>query len=266
MKTFICCDIEGVNGICSWSETKKGTSEYDYFSKRMTDEIDWICRGINNFNSDTNIYIRDAHDSARNIDHFCLPKNTYLLRGWSGNPYCMMQGIDKSFDATILSGCHSGAGTNHNPLSHTMSQNIVYLKINGILANEFLINYYASLYNEVPVVMVSGDAGLCNFAKKLDPNIFTVTTLSSDGGSVVSEHPINTFKKLEEAAFDAINSRNKMSIDLPKKFEIEIYYKNYVTAYRHSFYPNAYEISANIVGFKCDDYFEFLRFFSFQPD
>ena len=266
MKVFLSCDIEGTNGICDWRETEIGTSDIGYFANRMTKEAAAVCNGINSFDSCAQIYVKDAHDSARNLDHDKLPLNVSLNRGWAYGPYSMMHGIDPSFDAAVFTGYHNAGGTDTNPLAHTMSfTSLVYLKINGRIASEFLVNYYSSLYNKVPVVMVSGDAGLCESVKSIDKNIYTVVTSVGLGGSVTSEHPSLTLKKLEETARKALEERAKMSLALPDKFIVEVYHKNHKNAYKHSFFPGAYAVDANITGYECTDYLDFLKFFMFRP-
>ena len=38
--------------------------------------------------------VKDAHDSARNIDPSVLPEEVQINRGWAGDVYSMMSGID----------------------------------------------------------------------------------------------------------------------------------------------------------------------------
>ena len=68
---------------------------------------------------DSYILVRDAHDTGTNLDARALPACAELIRGWSGHPYCMVEGIDSSFDAALFIGYHSAAGRDGNPLSHT---------------------------------------------------------------------------------------------------------------------------------------------------
>jgi len=88
----------------------------------------------------------------------------------------MMYGIDDTFDGVMFVGYHSGAGTNTSPLSHTNTGNSSYIKINGEMASEFMINSYIAAMHNVPVLFISGDQGICEEAKKLIPNITTLKT------------------------------------------------------------------------------------------
>ena len=263
MKVFISADIEGTNGIANWDETEYEKPRYAYFAAKMTDEVNAVCKGINRVDSTSEIYVKDAHSSGRNLDHQKLPRNVILNRGWARNPYSMMDGIDSSYDASIFTGYHSGAGYNDNPLAHTMNGNITYLKINDMIASECLLNYYSSLYHGVPLVMITGDEGLCSAMKKVEPNLYTSASFTGRGSSVTSIHPDVMLERFEEMAQIAVENKHKMNVNLPSKFKTEVCFNNHVTASRASFYPEAYSVSACSVGYTTTDYFEFLRFFMF---
>ena len=135
-KIFISADIEGTTGINVWPETEPPN---DYFRKQMTREVSAAANSAF-LNGATDIVIKDAHDSARNLIPDELPRKIRLVRGWMSDPDCMMQGLDKSFDACIFTGYHSPAGNNGNPLSHTMTTSVFLVTINGKPAAEFHIN------------------------------------------------------------------------------------------------------------------------------
>lgn len=265
MKIFISADIEGVNGMTDWNEAEKGHSDYALFAERQVKELYAVCEGINDVDQKAEIQIKDGHDTGRNIVHEKLPEYVKLFRNSGRNPYIMMSGIDSSFDGTMFTGYHSGAGSNGSPLAHTMeSLNIVYMKINDQLANEFLLNYYSSLYNKVPVIMVTGDEKLCQMVKSMDKNIHTVMTHQGDGGGVLSEHPNIIYKRLKEEAKKAVENRANCSLVIPEQFKLEIRYKEHKQAQRASYYPGVKRIEDTIVQFETKDYFELLRAYMFM--
>jgi len=100
--------------------------------------------------ADWNIFVKDAHDSGRNIDPSALPECVRIMRAWTRNPYSMMAGIDESFCGAMFVGYHSASGTNGNPLAHTMSTDTVRVLVNGRVASEFLINAYTAALFGVP--------------------------------------------------------------------------------------------------------------------
>ena len=175
MKIFISADIEGVNNILSWDETGIDSSEYNYFRKQMTDEVRAACLGAKQAGA-TDILVKDAHDWARNLILSDLPEFVKLHRGWEGCPCSMMAGLDQSFDAVIFIGYHSPAGSDGNPLAHTMNLKNSHVLINGKLASEFYINALYAAYLKVPVVFLSGDKELTRMVKEVNQNIYTVDT------------------------------------------------------------------------------------------
>lgn len=263
MKVFMSCDIEGTSGICAWEETQIMHAAYPYFARRMTQEVAAVCRGVNRAYPDCEIFVKDAHEFALNLDHGNLPENTRLNRGWGSSPYSMMFGIDRSFGASIFTGYHSASGMGCNPLAHTMSTDITYLKINGALASEFLFNYYTSLYHGVPVVMVTGDEGLCESVREVDPEIFVVPVSVGVGQSVTSPHPDAVLRSLEETAREAVLNRERMKRVLPAEFKTEVRFRQHCVAERGSYYPGARKLDSHTLAFDANDYFEFLTYFMF---
>lgn len=118
----------------------------------MMREVQSACEGANNTGT-KEIWIKDAHGIGRNLNFNGLPINTKLIRSFSGHLFCMMQELDNTFNAVLMIGYHSFAGSDGNPLSHTLKDTVAYIKINGELASEFLINTYTASYVNVPVVL-----------------------------------------------------------------------------------------------------------------
>ena len=72
-RIFISSDIEGTCGICHWDETELGKAEYEPFRRQMTAEVAACCEGVLAGGAD-DILIKDAHDSARNLQPSGLPE------------------------------------------------------------------------------------------------------------------------------------------------------------------------------------------------
>lgn len=263
MKIFISSDIEGTTGIVDWNETILGNPEFAYFSNQMTKEVKAVCDGANEAGA-AEIVIKDAHDSARNIIPSELPENTKLIRNWELGPLVMMSGLDQSFDAVVMTGYHSPASTNYNPLAHTLDTSIDKIIINGEIASELLINLYTASYFNVPVVCVTGDKGICDIAKKINSNITTIPVIEGMGGASMSINPNLAIRKIKEEVKNVLTSDyRKCLVTLPKNFDIKIRYKSFKQAYKASFYPNVELIDNQTISYKCDDYFEVLRLLLF---
>jgi len=264
MKIYISADIEGVTGIAHWDETEKSKSDYQKFAKQMTDEVKAACEGAIKAEA-KEIWIKDAHDTGRNINADELPQSIRLVRGWSEHPYLMVQELDESFNAILMIGYHSFGGSSSNPLSHTLSSSTLnYIKLNGEYASEFLIHGYAAATMGVPVVFISGDEGICKEANKINKNIKTVAVNKGVGNSVISIHPKRAVEKIKEGVELILKGDiDKCRIELPKYFKVELSYKKHVKAFKASFYPGMKQISSTSLVFETDNYFEVLRMLLF---
>lgn len=265
MKVFISVDMEGICGANDWSDVTKDNSDYRQIQKQMTAETVAACNGAIDGGA-TEIVVRDAHDSARNIIASELPHNTTLIRGWSRHPYMMMQGLDSSFDCALMIGYHTFAGGAGNPLAHTMNTGTnSSLLLNGKLASEFTINYYTALYEKVPVLFVSGDEELCNHAKETDPGITATAVKSGIGDSTINLHPDKALAAIESGVREALTKgKGHSPAELPDLFEATLHFTNHKDAYKTSFYPGVDLTSPRTAVFRAADYFDVLRFFLFN--
>lgn len=264
MNVYISADIEGTCGIIDWSETERKTmSDYRPFQQQMTREVNAACMGAIAAGA-KDILVKDAHDSARNIDAAQLPKLARILRGWTGDPLSMMSGLDGGeFGAVLFTGYHAWAACPGNPLSHTMNLGNEYVTINGVRASEFLINAYTAGYYQVPVCFLSGDKDLCAFAKELIPEIVTVPVNEGIGGGAVSIHPELAVERIQAGAKEAVKKAAKCKAPMPETFTSVIRFREHKKAYSKSFYPGAWLEDGKSVCFDSGDWYEMLRYFHF---
>lgn len=264
MKVFLSADMEGTCGIVSWPETERSTPfDYTPAQKQMTREVAAACRGALAAGAEE-VLVKDAHDSARNIDPTGLPRGIRMNRSWSGDLLTMMSGLDKDkYDAVFFTGYHAWASCPGNPLSHTMNGRNNKVTLNGILCSEFLLNSYTAGYFGVPVAMVTGDKALCEFAKELIPAITTVPVNEGCGGGVTSLHPDEAVERIEAAAKEAVQKADQCKVPMPEHFHMEIDFVKHHVAYSKHFYPGAYLKDSKVVCFDSDDWYEVLRFCHF---
>lgn len=264
MKVFLSADMEGTCGIVSWPETERSTPfDYSPMQKQMTREVAAACRGALAAGAEE-VLVKDAHDSARNIDPTALPRGIRINRSWSGDLLSMMSGLNKDqYDAVFFTGYHAWASCPGNPLSHTMNGRNNKVILNGTLCSEFLINTYTAGYYGVPVAMVTGDKALCDFAKELIPAITTVPVNEGCGGGSTSLHPDEAVERIEAAAREAVQKAAQCKVPMPEHFHMEIDFVKHHVAYAKHFYPGAYLKDSKIVCFDSDDWYEILRFCHF---
>ncbi|GAA0317359.1 M55 family metallopeptidase [Bacillus carboniphilus] len=264
MKLFISSDLEGVAGITAWNETDNTNPASRYFLEQMTAEVNAACEAALDAGAN-DIFIKDAHDTAKNLNPSKLPEQVKILRGWASNPYLMMAGLDESYDGVFMMGYHAAGGRNGSPLAHTMNTRNDHVKINGEIASEFLINAYTSALWKVPVLMITGDKMICEEAKRLNPHIKTVEVSEGIGNGSISIHPKLAIKKIRETVTKLMKDTDfsKYEIQLPKEFTVEITFKDHHLAYRGSFYPGARQTGDKTVEFHSTEYINVLKFLFF---
>ena len=262
-KLYISADIEGVSGIADWKETETGEAQGAYFRAQMTREVKAACEAALEAEV-TDVLVKDAHGSGRSIDPSALPRNVCILRAWTRDPLVMMGGIDSSFEGVFFIGYHSAAGTNGNPLAHTMNTAVQELRINGDIASEFVINAYTAASLGIPVLLLTGDRALCDSAREYNPNIRTVPVSEGMGNASVSIHPDLAAERIKAAAASALTADpDTLKFPLPSKFETSIVFKQHYLAYRASFFPGARLAAPAEVSFSSRSWEDVLAFFFF---
>ena len=263
-KLYVSVDLEGVTGVVAWEDVRKGTADHSYFRQQMAREVNVICETAMK-NGIDEVMLKDAHATARNLSIEDLPRGVKLFSGWARDPFVMMSGLDKSYDAVMFSGYHAGAYFDGNPLAHTMSsERIFYFKINGQYASEFLLNSYIAAYHNVPVVGIVGDERVCQEAREVIPNIVTMPVKKGVGNGVISLGKEEALEMIQDGTQRAMMMDfNKCALTLPKHFQCEICFKQHVMAHHASFYKGVEQVDVHTVRFDTDDFYEVLRTYFF---
>ena len=82
MKVYISVDIEGVAGITHWDEAEKTHRDYPEFREQMTREAVAAIEGAQAAGA-KEIWVKDAHDSGRNLITAMLPSDIRQIRSIS---------------------------------------------------------------------------------------------------------------------------------------------------------------------------------------
>ena len=259
-KFYLSADIEGTCGIVCWDETEAGERRYDYFARQMSREVAAACEGLIAAGAE-DILVRDAHDSARNINPEMLPEQARIFRNWERHPFSMMSGIDESYSGAVFTGYHSAAGMDTNPLSHTMNTRNVYVKLNGELCPELMINCLTASYVNVPVVAVTGDRGLCDWIRGILPGVVTVPVIEGVGSGSVSIHPNLAVRRIREAVEGAAKGDfSKNLFPMPERFEFEVRWREHSRARGAAFYPGCRQTGPYTAVYESEDWMDVLKF------
>ena len=258
-KIFVSSDMEGTCGITAWCETDKGKDLYEHFAHQMSLECAAACRGAVAAGAN-DILVKAAHDSARNIDPDLLPLEARIFRGWGRHPFSMMAGIDSTFDGVLFTGYHSAAEMDTNPLSHTMNTKNNFVKINDELCPELMLNSLIASYVGVPVYLLTGDKGLCDWMKAHCPGTTVVPVNEGRGAGSVSIHPAVAIERIEKAAKECLEADPASCMfPLPKSFKLEISFKEHFAAEDASWYPGVVKTGPRTVRFETKDMLDVMR-------
>jgi len=202
MKFFVSADMEGVAGVVSWKEYE---SDLQRYRRLFTQEVKAVCEGIMECGERVEeILVCDAHGSAQNLLIEDLPEVVRVSRG-NGRPLMMLDGIDNTFRLLLMVGYHSGAGTAQSLMDHTYSSRSFYrVLLNGVEADEAIINAALAGHFGVPVGFVSGDDKLVSRAQSVFPGIETVATKQGVSRfAAIVRHPAPVLEELKDKAAQA---------------------------------------------------------------
>ncbi len=264
MKIYVSADIEGIAGISHWDEADPEKPDCAPFRERMSEHVAAACEGAVAAGA-KDILVKDAHADARNVDAALLPTCARLIRGWSRHPLGMVQDLDESFDALVLVGYHSGAGSGGNPLAHTWSSSrVARVEINGLAVSEFHVNAMAAASMGVPTAFVSGDEALCREVRAFSPSTRCVPVLEGVGASTISIHPRVAAERIRAGVEEALRGDlAACRIELPARFEVSVRYRKAEQAWRMAWFPDVRMLDDETVAFERADLFEVLRALSF---
>jgi D-amino peptidase len=260
LKVFISVDMEGVAGLINWDETSQGGPDYPLFRQLMTAEANAAINGAQLAGA-TEIVVRDAHDSARNILPDQLFGEARLIREWNG-PLSMMEGIDKSFDAVVFIGNHARAGTPNAVLKHTMSLGLFDVILNGVRLPEAAWNAAIAGYFDVPVVFLSGDTAICKQIQEIIGPIETVAVKDGIGKAASMIRPIKAQEMIREGVTAAIKNLKAYKPYKPSApFKLEIVFTDENQALRASWIPGATRTGERSVAFTSSDFMDIIKDF-----
>ncbi len=261
LKVFISVDMEGISGLIHWDETEEGGADYPLFRKIMTAEANAAIAGALEAGA-TEIVVRDAHGSARNILPDLLRPEARLIREWN-SPLSMMEGIDKTFDAVVFIGYHARAGTPNAVLKHTMSQSLFDVILNGVRMPEGAWNAAIAGYFGVPVVFLSGDSAIGKQIQEIIGPIETVAVKDAMGPAASMIHPAKSQEMIQKGVAAALRNLKAYKPYKPAApYKLEIVFNDENQARRAAQVPGATRTGERSVSFTSGDLLEIVTDFS----
>jgi D-amino peptidase len=261
LKVFISVDMEGISGLIHWDETEEGGADYPLFRRIMTAEANAAIAGALDAGA-TEIVVRDAHGSARNILPDLLRPEARLIREWN-SPLSMMEGIDKTFDAVVFIGYHARAGTPNAVLKHTMSQSLFDVILNGVRMPEGAWNAAIAGYFGVPVVFLSGDSAIGKQIQEIIGPIETVAVKDAMGPAASMIHPAKSQEMIQKGVAAALRNLKAYKPYKPSApYKLEIVFNDENQARRAAQVPGATRTGERSVSFTSGDLLEIVTDFS----
>jgi D-amino peptidase len=257
-KVFVSADMEGIWGVVHSAQTSSASPEYGAARRWMADDVNAVVAGLLEAGAGE-IVVNDSHGSMRNLVADAINPKASLLSG-SPKPLSMMQGIDATYDAVVLVGYHSRAGTAPAVLDHTISgASIRAIRVNGQELPELGLNAAIAGYYKVPVILLTGDTETCSQAHAvLGDGVVTAAVKEATGRSAALMYPAEVARKrLKDAAREALAKRSALQpfrINGPYAFEVDFH--NSGQAELPSMLPGVKRTSARAVSFGATDYIE----------
>jgi D-amino peptidase len=212
---FISVDMEGVGGITTARQTTRGTDDYAWARRLMTQEANAAAEGAFDVGA-IDVVVSDSHGDMGNLLPHELDGRVELAQGTPKLPWSMMAGIDDRFAGAVFVGYHAGAGTAGAILDHTYTGWLADVRVNGESWNETHLNAALAGTFDVPVLVVAGDRACCEQAEARLPWVRTVATKEGFGNrSGRSRSPENVRDDLRRVVSDAVKLADRAEVWRP---------------------------------------------------
>lgn len=232
MKVFIAVDMEGATGVAHREHLMPGGNDYERARAWLTSDVSAAVEGCVAAGADE-VYVNDGHGNMRNLIIDRLPPATRLVVGPAqavNKPLIQVTGIeDGGFEACLLVGFHSRAGTPGGLLSHTWVGMLVHeIRLQGRPAGEALLDAAIVGHYGVPVVLVTGADDACREARAdLGADLEVVEVKRALGPSAcASLTPARTAGDIRTAAESAVRqraTRRPWTTRAPVEIEVEFH-------------------------------------------
>ncbi|MDN5347780.1 MAG: D-amino peptidase [Clostridia bacterium] len=252
MRLYISADMEGISGISGWQEIEPPSARH---LKLLVGEINAAIKGALAAGA-REIVVNDAHGSMRNIPVEELHLQAELITG-SPKPLGMLAGLDSSFGAAFFIGYHGRAGS-AGTLSHTFSDRVHRLRVNGREMGETGLNALLAGYFGVPVLLVAGDRTAVTEAQALIPGVAGIAVKEGLGyGAARCLHPLKARERIRQAAVRALAELEKarpLAPPAPACIEIEFQHPGHAEA--AALLPGSVRVDDLTISYTGRDYLE----------
>jgi D-amino peptidase len=158
LKAFVSVDLEGMPYIAIPGHLNLKGSLYEEARKIATKVTLTVADELHK-NGFDEVVIADSHGPMVNLLIDDLPEYVEIVRGYP-RPLSMAAGVEEC-DAAVFLGYHAKFGTAKSTFDHTYSgAHINQLEVNGVVVSECILNAYVAGEQNVPLIVVAGEAQL----------------------------------------------------------------------------------------------------------
>lgn len=263
MNVFISADIEGISGVMARVHWSPGEADYKRACEWMTAEVNAAIEGALQAGAGR-IVVKDAHNTATNIELDKLHPRAELISGW-GPLGSMVEGVNESFDAVFLIGYHARAATVDGTLAHTWSSTVLDLQLNGRSIGESSWAAAFAGHFGVPIVLVTGDDKLtAQVRDELPPGVVTVTTKTGWTYNAAHMRPIadvrDEIRRAATNALAAAPSIQPLKPTLPVTLTMR--FRNWENLHYCAAVPNVERLAADTFQCRAQNFIEAQRYFA----
>jgi D-amino peptidase len=267
LKIYISVDMEGVAGVVSADQLVPEKFEYERFRHFMTLETLAVVTAAREAGA-TEILVSDSHGNGQNllIDRF--PPEVRIIRSWPRH-LGMMAGIDSSFDAVMLVGCHASTHNAHGVRAHTSSSGLLTrVALNGRNVTEAAWAAATAGQFGVPVIFVSGDDAALEEIRAEIGNIETAQTKTALGfHSAITLTPEASQRLIKQKAAAALaRVRDFKPYRLASPVTVDVSFKNPTVAEALSYLRVIERTDAHSIRFIAKDMIEASDFEQFLTE
>jgi len=260
VKVFISVDMEGVSGITDLEDVLPDGADYQRGRVFMTGDANAAILGAYDGGADE-VLVNDSHWIMRNLLLEQLDPRARTIKGFHKS-LCMVQGLDESYDGAIFVGYHSCAGTEGGVLNHTMlGKEIQNIYLNGEPTGETRLNAAFAGHFGVPVLLVAGDAAVCDEARRVLGEVSTVAVKDGiDKFSANCLHPEVAQQQIRAAAADAVRDHGRYApYKLDPPYTVGVEWNSTTIAATCALIPGVRLTGSRSVEYETQDYPELMR-------
>ncbi|MDY7009166.1 MAG: M55 family metallopeptidase [Planctomycetota bacterium] len=262
MKVYVCTDIEGVSGVCTfYVQTSPEGKYFEDARKLLTAEINAAVAGMVEMEVE-DVLILDGHGPGAVVFEDLHPP-ARLLHGRPLAPREIRDKVVDTFDVCMMIGQHAMAGTADGNLNHTQnSKTVDYYKLNGRMIGEIAQFALYQGATGMPLIFLSGDEAACREAEELIPEITTVAVKQGlSRNCAVSLSAEESHRRIRKGVRNAIKKHKETPVP-PLKWEspyfLEKRFFHNDDADRAAATPGAERIDSQTVIFRSDDIREII--------